>query len=293
MYSIHQYFQCHKKQRLVLNMAMVIASAIMQVAILQVFMAPLNLISGGFTGISLFINKIGQQMGVDLSTSLLIILLNTPCALFCYKAISKRFVFLSCLQYFLVSFLLEILHFQPLFDDVMLNLLFGGIGWGFSISLALQAGGSTGGTDFIAQYVSNRIHKSIFQYVFYCNCCMYILYGFSFGWLYAGYSIIFQYLSTQTINSFYHRYSQVTVSIITYDPDSVIDAFFAVVQHGMTVLEATGAYTGQRVYVCEAVISSFEVQEVIHNVKTVDPRCIINTWKTYSFVGNFKQKPIE
>jgi uncharacterized membrane-anchored protein YitT (DUF2179 family) len=278
---------------MIFGICMMILSACLQVFVLQTFMEPLNLISGGFTGIALFIHRLAARAGMDIPTSILIILLNTPAAALCVKFISKRFVFLSCIQYVLVSLFLNVFHFQPLFDEGFLNLLFGGIMWGFSISLALRAGGSTGGTDFIAQFVSNTFHVTIFQQVFYFNCFMYIMYGYLFGWIYAGYSIIFQYLSTQAITAFYHKYAHVTVSITTYDPDSVIDAFLAVVQHGMSVYEATGAYKGQKVYICQSVINSFEVQEVIHNVRVVDPHCIINTWKTQSFVGNFHQKPIE
>lgn len=292
-YRIHHYFSIHKKLRLLLSVGAMIVSACLQVFVLQVFMEPLNLISGGFTGISLFVSKIAARMGISLPTSVLIILLNTPAALFCYKAISKRFVFLSCIQYFLVSILLNVFTLEPVFTDRLLNLLFGGLIWGYSIALALTWGGSTGGTDFIAQFVSNKIHKSIFQQVFYMNCCMYLLYGILFGWLYAGYSIVFQFLSTQTINSFYHRFSQVTISITTSDPDSIIDAFLAVAMHGMTVMEGHGAYKGRKVYICESVVNTFEVQDIIHNVRTVDPHCIINVWKTKQFFGNFKQRPID
>ncbi|MFR3430473.1 MAG: hypothetical protein ACLTTH_10415 [Holdemanella porci] len=33
-----------------------------------------------------------------------------------------------------------------------------------------------------------------------------------------GYSIIFQFISTQTISRFYHRYAQITVEITTENP---------------------------------------------------------------------------
>ncbi len=293
MYSIDRYLEAHKKTRLTYAIIVMILSAFIQVFILQTFMQPLNLISGGFTGLSLFISRIFESMGLDVSTSVLIMLLNTPAALLCYKSISKRFVLLSVIQYTLVSLFLNLFTFHPLFADKVLNLLFGGIGWGMSIAIALQVGGSTGGTDFIAQFVSNRIHRGIFQYVFYGNCCMYVLYGALFGWLYAGYSIIFQFLSTQAINSFYHRYTQVTMNIYTQDPDQVTDAFLATVQHGITIMEGTGGYTGQKVWILQSVIGAGEVGQVIHSIRQVDPHCIINTYKTKQFIGNFHQKPIE
>ena len=98
--------------------------------------------------------------------------------------------------------------------------------------MALRAGGSTGGTDFIAQYVSNKIHKGIWDYIFIGNCIMLIIFGSIFGWIYAGYSIVFQFLSTKAISSLYQRYKQITLEIITKDPEPIIETFMATCHHG-------------------------------------------------------------
>lgn len=291
--SIRELDKQNKHIHLSISILMIILSALGQTFVMQVFMEPCNLISGGFTGIALFMQKVLARIGIPFSTSLGILLLNVPAALWAYKRISKRFVMLTAMQFTLVSVFLEIFTFTPLVEDKVLNILFGGIGWGFTIALALRAGGSTGGTDFIAQYVSTKLHKSIFEYVFYANCVMYVLYGFSFGWLAAGYSILFQFLSTKAISSLYQRYSQVTVQFTTTDPDQVADAFFTVCRHGMSIIDATGAYSGRKYYICQTVISSYELPDVIANVRKVDPKVLVNTFNTSSFYGSFYQQPIE
>lgn len=283
----------NQKGRLALSIVKIVVSAFMQAAVMQIFMDPCNLISGGFTGIALFLSRIASAMGLNLPVSFLIICLNLPVALFCYKAISRRFTLLSGLQFVLVSVFLEVLHFEPFFYDITVNLLFGGILWGASCSLALSAGGSTGGTDFIAQYVANRIHKSIFDYVFYFNCCMYIAYGFSFGWIYAAYSIIFQYLSTSIINATYKRYQRVTIEVTCKDTKPVVDAFMHTVRHGMSIIECKGAFKGETYYICKSTIAAFEMQETCAAIKEADPCCLINVYRSLNFYGNFYQKPLE
>ena len=283
----------NKVFRLILSLAMVCVSAFLQVYIINVFMDPCNLISGGFTGIALFMHKAFALFHVDFMTSAGILLLNIPAALLCAKAISKRFVLLSTIQFSLVSLLLTFCQFEPLFTDQVLNILFGGVLWGFSISLALKAGGSTGGTDFIAQYVSNKIHKGIWDYVFYFNCFMYVCYGFVFGWKEAGYSIIFQFLSTKTISSLYQRYEQITIEFTTAKPQLVIDSFMSCCRHGMSIIEAHGAYSNKKFYICKTVVSSYQAREVIDQVRKADPKVIVNTYKTANFYGNFYQQPIE
>lgn len=292
---IRQIHELEKNQKihLVISVVLIIASALIQSYIMQVFMDPCNLLSGGFTGISILISRITALVGFDFPVSVGIILLNLPAAILCYKQLSKRFVFLSCLQFGLVSLFLEILHFEPFFDDQTLNVLFGGLLWGFSIAMALRAGGSTGGTDFIAQYVSNKIHKGIWDYIFAGNCIMLVIFGAIFGWVHAGYSIVFQFLSTKAVSSLYQRYKQITLEIMTKDPEPVIETFMETCHHGMSIFEGYGGYSHSKIFVCKAVVSTYEVQDVIYNVRKTDPNVIINTYHTANFYGRFYQKPLD
>ena len=133
----------HKKIRFLFSILMILFSSFLQVSVIQVFMNPCNLLTSGFTGVAILINKITELFGISFSTSLGILVLNIPAALLCFKGVSKRFVFLSCLQFTTTSFLLKALHFDPFFDDRMLNVLFGGFLYGMCSVLALKADGST------------------------------------------------------------------------------------------------------------------------------------------------------
>ena len=48
------------------------------------------------------------------------------------------------------------------------------------------------------------------------------IFGFMFGWDNAAYSIVFQFISTKTIDSFYRRYDRVTLQITTRKADEVM-----------------------------------------------------------------------
>lgn len=283
----------YKWVRFVISVIMTIASSLLQVYTIQVFMDPCNLLSSGFTGVAILLNKIGTLVGVNISTSLAILALNIPAALLCFKSVSKRFTFLSCLQFGLTSLFLQALSFDPFFDDLVLNVFFGGALYGMSIVLALKADGSTGGTDFIALYISDKLHKSIWDYVFIFNACMIIIFGALFGWKAAGYSIIFQFISTRMISSFHHRYAQITVEITTEDPEPVTEAFISNFRHGMSVVDAYGAFSKKHFYICKAVVSSYEEADVVDCIRSINPNVIINSYKTNHFYGSFYHKPIE
>ena len=87
-------------------------------------------------------------------------------------------------------------------------IIFGGVVSGLGAAIALKSGASTGGTDFIALWVSNHTGKTIWGVIFGFNCFILAIFGFMFGWDKAAYSIVFQFISTKTIDSFYHRYDR-------------------------------------------------------------------------------------
>ncbi len=156
----------NKIMRRIITIAAVTASALMQAFVIQVFIRPAGLLSGGFTGIAILIDDIASLYGGSFSVSLGMLVLNIPVALLCSRSISKRFTFYSLMQVFLASFFLKVCKFQPLFDDAMLNVIFGGFLYGIGTAIALKGNASTGGTDFIALYVSNKTGKSIWEQVF-------------------------------------------------------------------------------------------------------------------------------
>ena len=221
------------------------------------------------------------------------VLLNIPVAVFCYRHIGKKFVLFSMAQVVLASILLKLVPSRPLFDDPLLNICFGGVLYGLSVAVALRGNASTAGMDFIALYVSNRIGKSIWQYVFLFNTAMLCLFGFLFGWEYAGYSILFQFISTKTIDNFYHRFKRVTLQITTQKPKEIVDAYVHSFMHGISVMDGYGGYSGKKMSLLHTVVSSYEVQDVLHLLEEVDEKIIINILPTENFVGGFYRKPLD
>ena len=179
------------------------------------------------------------------------------------------------------------------FDDKLLNIIFGGALYGIMTTIALKANASTGGTDFIALYVSNKKNKSIFNYVFVFNATMLVIFGTMFGWENAGYSILFQFISTKTIETFYHRYARVTLQITTSHPDEVIKCLMDNYRHGLSRVDGVGGYSGRNISLLHTVVSGYEVDEMVNLMRQNDPHVIVNVLKTEDFYGGFYLKPIE
>lgn len=285
-------YKNHVMVRRMITILAVVASALLQAFVIQAFIRPSNLLSSGFTGVAILIEKIVSLYGKTFSTSLGMLVLNIPVAVMCSRSISMKFTFYSLLQVLLASFFLKVCHFQPFFDDLMLNVIFGGFLYGMVAVIALRGNASTGGTDFIALYVSNKTGRSIWEYVFAGNVVILCIFGAMFGWMSAGYSILFQFISTKTISAFHHRYERVTLQITTANAEELIQAYIEKYRHGISCVDAVGGYSHRKMYLLHTVVSSYEVSEIVMLLREKDPHVIINMIKTENFFGGFYQAPI-
>lgn len=254
---------------------------------INIFLSPSNFISGGFVGLSLLTNQISDGM---ISVSLMIICLNVPFVILCFKALSLRFTLLSIIYIVSSSFFVSIINITPLFNDQLLNALYGGVLTGFASVVALSVDGSAGGTDLLALYFSNKLNKSLWQYVFVFNAIMFMILGFTKGWEATAYSIILQFVATVIISTFHKRYKRVTLQIMTKNPDAVIEKFVSLSKHGLTCQDGYGGFSKNQITMITTIISSYEQHILIKSILQVDPDAIINVMDTTNFYGKFVQK---
>ena len=253
-------------------------SAVLQTFLIQAFIRPADLLPSGLTGVAVLLDRV---------TSLGMLALNIPVALLCWSGISKRFVIFSMMQVVLSSLFLNVFHFAPFLGDKIMLIIFGGVVSGLGAAIALKSGASTGGTDFIALWVSNHTGKTIWGVIFGFNCFILAIFGFMFGWDKAAYSIVFQFISTKTIDSFYRRYDRVTLQITTHKADEVMTAYVDHFQHGISCAEVIGGYSREKMYLLHAVVSTYESQDIIKLVCDIDPGAVINVFHTLNFVGGW------
>lgn len=269
---------------------LVICSALLQAFTLKAVLTPANLLPGGFLGIGVLVQHL--TFGV-LPFNIISWILNFGVALFCFKSISRRFSIWSMVQVTLGTIFTSLFNFQPIIDDIVLSVVVGGVLTGIYITLALEGNASTGGTDFIALYVSNKKGKAIWGYVFIFNSCLLLVFGAQQGWELAAYSILFQFIATKTIENFHNRYDQLTLQITTNIPEKVMDYYFTYHKHGMSCLEAIGGYTHRKTYILQTVISAYEVHDITTGIIETDPSAIINVMRTQQFIGSFYRKKQE
>ena len=181
---------------------MIAAASVIMALNIKSFVNAGGLFPGGFTGLTLLIQRGAEQFWeLTLPFSLINFLLNALPAVVSFRLIGKRFTLYSCLMIVLTSLLTDILPALPITDDVLLICIFGGIINGFAISLCLLGGATSGGTDFIAVAVSEKRGVDAWNYILFGNAAMLVVAGFLFGWDKALSSILFQYASTRATSA--------------------------------------------------------------------------------------------
>ncbi len=270
-----------------------LASVLMAINI-KSFVRTGGLYPGGATGLTILLQRIGLLLfQVEIPYTIVNVLLNAFPVYIGFRFIGKKFTLYSCLMILLTSVLTDIIPGWVITYDILLISVFGGIINGLVISMCLMMNATTGGTDFIAIYLSDKKGVDSFNIVLGLNIVILGIAGILFGWDKALYSIIFQYVSTQVLHMLYKKYQQQTLIIITNKAKEVCAAIFEVSHHGATVLEGKGSYEHQERKMVYSVVSSAEAKKVIHAVKEADNAAFVNAIRTEQLYGRFYQKPVD
>lgn len=268
----------------------VIAAVIFAVNI-KTFVRAGGLYPGGFNGLTLLIQGTFREFaGMEIPYTLINVVLNAVPVLIGLKYIGVKFTLSSCVVIVLSSILTDLIPSQPITYDPLLISIFGGLINGFVVSLCLIGNTSSGGTDFIAIYFSEKNGQDIWNYILCGNAVILMAAGLLFGWDKALYSIIFQFTSTQMVQMLHQRYKKHTLFIITRHPDEVYEEISKLSHHSATRLDGTGCYSGDNTAMIYSVVSREEAKLLVKKVAEVDPQAFVNIIKTDFINGRFYYK---
>jgi uncharacterized membrane-anchored protein YitT (DUF2179 family) len=275
---------------------LVTAGSLIMAFNLNTFVHAGGLIPGGFTGVALLVKEIFLRFfHIEAPFSILLYALNAIPAIISFHFIGKKFTLYSCLMIFLSGILtdwmpamfIERLHVH----DTYLSAIFGGILNAASISLCLFADATSGGTDFIAIFLSEKYQKDAWNYIFAGNCVILILAGCLFSLDKALYSIIFQFTTTIALQTLYRGYQQKTMLIITGEPDKVYTLIRDEAHHGATLFTGVGLYKKEKRVMIYSVVAANQAGKLAAAIRKIDPPAFINILRTGQIYGRFHKAP--
>ena len=261
-------------------------SSLIQAFSLRVFFVPANLASGGVSGISQLINHFtGWPIG------LMVFLGNIPLFLLGWRFLGGRsFAIRTAFAIVTYAMLTDLLIETPLFaangagtrliqdlqGDIFLNSLYGAIVSGIGYGLVYRARGTSGGSDILARILNNWRGISMTQSYLIVDTAVILGAGFVFGWKQALYAMIALYVSGLVAETTLEGGGTVrTAMIVTKEANAISNRVIEELQRGVTILEGSGAYTGQARPVLYCVITRAEVSTLKAIVHEMDPHAFM------------------
>ena len=261
-------------------------SSIIQAFSLRVFFVPANLASGGVSGISQLINHFtGWPIG------LMVLVGNIPLFILGWRFLGgRRFAFRTAFAIITYSIFTDLLVKTPLFaaggagtrliadlqGDIFLNSLYGAIVSGVGYGMVYRARGTSGGSDILARILNNWRGISMTQSYLIVDTAVILGAGFIFGWKQALYAMITLYVSGLVSETVLEGGGTVrTAMIVTNEPEVISNRVLDELERGVTILEGSGAYTGQSRPVLYCVITRAEVAALKAIVHEADPRAFM------------------
>ena len=275
-----------------LRAALCLAGGALLAVNVQTFVHTGGLLPGGFVGLALLVREsFSRFLGLDIPFGLLYVLFNIPPVALSWRLVGKRYTALSCLSVAAASVLTGLLPARLVVGDPALVAVFGGLVQGLSISLCLLAHATSGGTDFVAILLARKYRIDGWWSVLFFNAAVLLAAGFLFSWEHALWSIVFQFVSTQTIRTLHRRYKRHTIFAVTDKAAEVAEFIHNETRHGATLLEAFGIRADVPHQIVYSVVDSDEVRRVVRGIHEIDPKSFVNAFKTDFVSGNWYERP--
>ncbi|QJG66804.1 YitT family protein [Mycoplasma phocoenae] len=195
---------------------------------------------------------------------------------------------------------------------IVIYTLLGGILGGLSAAIAWKHGGSTAGSDVFIYYISKIKKASVGRVGFFISCCFA---GFSIinigilectglvndhPWdmslfiVRAMSTIVYITVYNLIISLIYPKYKKIRIEIHTQKIDEVSQHLKAInYWHSWNIIDKESGYSGDRGRKIETIALFLEQNEIIKEVKKIDPNAWINILPTLNIHGNFNTQKID
>ena len=263
------------KQNRFLSLLMVILGNILYTLTIKLFLLPSNLISTGTTGLALVVNHF-----THIPMTGFILVFNLAMLALGWVILGRKFAMTTILSSILYPVFLEILNRVmgdvAITDNMILNVLFSGIGLGGSLGIVIRAGASTGGLDIPPLILKKFFHIPVsatlwvFDFFIILSQASFhpledLLYGF----------LLIITVTTTLNKAMLLGTSRTEVKIVSSHSDEIRQAILSRVDRGVTMLYAQGGYGRQDTEVILSVVSNYELPKIQQLARTIDPDCFM------------------
>ena len=263
-----------KKNRF-LSLLMVILGNTCYALTVKLFLLPANLMSCGTTGLALM-----AEHFLNIPISSFILVFNMVMLALGWLLLGRKFAMTTVLSSVMYPVILEL--FNQLIGDfvitenMLLNVIFAGLGLGCSLGIVIREGASTGGMDIppliLKKYLHIPVSASLWVFDF-CIMSAQLIFHPVEDLLYG---MILLMMITMSLNKvLLLGTSKTEVKFISQKSDEIRQAVLSQVDRGVTMLHGTGGYRQNDTEVLLSVVSNYELPKIQKLARAIDPDCFM------------------
>lgn len=276
--------EIYKRGRIVRYMQF-LAGLVLTALAFNLFILPSKIVYG-MSGIGVILNAI---CGVN--PSVVILIGNVLLLVLSYFTLgfekTKSSILGSILYPVMVSLTLPLANQINIGDaEPIIIALFGAVLSGFGLGLIFKAGFTTGGTDILNQIVAKYGKISLGNSMFFTDGLIILGGVFVFGWTKLMYSLITLYIISMMTDKVVIGISQSKAFyIITNKEKDVKDFIVSNLNHGVTMLHASGGFSGKNQAVLMCVIPTSEYFLFKESIHKIDKEAFFVVTDAYEVYG--------
>ena len=245
-----------------------------------------NFTFGGITGIAVLVAKFFPISASDFSFVVNILLL-----IIGWIVLGKSFAEKTAYSTILLSVSLSLLEriypmSHPLTNEPLLELIFAILLPALGSAILFNIGASSGGTDVIAmilkKYTSVDIGKRLMIYDIIFTLAGFLVFNVKTG-LYSLFGLI---MRSALIDNFIESFNRSKYfHVVTSNATCICDFIQNDLQRGATIVNATGAFTGDDKYIILTVLSPSQAVKLRNFIKEHDPKAFLLVSNTSEIIG--------
>lgn len=243
----------------------------------NVFTAPNDIAPGGLTGAATLMSYL---WGTPIGTG--IIVMNIPIFIWGIVEVGCRFILKTAAATVISSLAIDLTapFLQAYRGDMMLASLFGGLLAGLGLGLIFMRGGTTGGTDLVANLIGRHLrHISFGKLILTVDLVIVVISAFVYRNLESPlYAIIVIFVTSKVVDAVLYGTDSGNgkmMFIISPKNEEIAKEILSQLDRGVTALKSRGGYSGIEGEVLLCAVRRQEVYKTHDIVYSIDPNAFI------------------
>ena len=272
------------KQKM-LKYATIILGVVLTAFGISVFYTPNKIVNGGVSGLATILF---HTLGIP--TGLTFFMINAILLITALRILGKSFVMDTIFGSVLLSVFLQIFSYIPAFvNDVFLATVFGSILYGFGIGLTLTQDSSTGGTDILSRLAQHLFPQArIGTLLLIVDSAVITASIIVFRQInLALYGALSLFISSYSVNWLIQKMNISKLAFVITDKGvEISEKIVSTSPRGVTLINATGAYTMSDKQVLICAMKESEAAEFQKKILNIDSGAFVIFSESQQILGN-------